>query len=95
MAWAALAFGLLGTILGVLAWTGRWRWWRDLGFQFGYGPHTLAPIGLAFTLVTLGILFRWEVVALIGVVLAMLGLVYAIWHPRWMEPRWIRGDDDS
>ncbi|MGH9117570.1 MAG: hypothetical protein ACRD0A_06745 [Acidimicrobiales bacterium] len=102
----ALAFGLAGVAVGVLAWLGRLK--PDARYQTFYGGMAAAfPAGLGFVVIAVGLGLRdalempddwgpWWVLSIIGVALLAAGVLYTVayyWFgvPDALRPRPQRG----
>ena len=99
---AGLLLGVVFLVLGVVAYSGRWKGWmrvrRGFGSTIGFAWLWL---GAAFLAATIGLLANpyspAAFAALIGLaaILLLVAIVGAFWLPRFLLPRWYldaRGD---
>ncbi len=101
--WLALmlAAGLLCTVGGALALSGRWRgWYRPIDSPIRYAPLAGIPFGLgclleaAATALPLGNGTRQVVAICLGICLLASGLLF-LHFPAPLRPAWIRRLDDA
>jgi hypothetical protein len=99
---AGLLLGVAFLVLGVVAYSGRWKGWmrvrRGFGSTIGFAWLWL---GAAFLAAAIGLLANpyspAAFAALIGLaaILLLVAIVGAFWLPRFLLPRWYldaRGD---
>jgi hypothetical protein len=92
---AVLLFVLAAATVGagVAAWSGRWRSWSDR-VLYAYAPISVLPAGgiffLVLGLVQAHVFSARSPIAALALLLAVGGVVIAIWQPAGYGPRWFR-----
>lgn len=99
---AGLLLGVAFLILGVVAYSGRWKGWmrvrRGFGSTIGFAWLWL---GAAFLAAAIGLLANpyspaaFAVLIGLAAILLLVAIVGAFWLPRFLLPRWYldaRGD---
>ncbi|TME44680.1 MAG: hypothetical protein E6I56_11515 [Chloroflexi bacterium] len=80
-------FGLIATLCGLAAWTGRYRGWTRLIFGFMF--FALLPFGVGLQLIALGILSGNRFVGQVGIAaILLLAVPLALLAPNVVGPAW-------
>ena len=104
-----LTVGLIMIALGSAKWSGAWKGWRtsqSTGLAgavlvIGRSPLSQILIGLGLCVAggSLFVMFVFPsaplVGAILGSVLIVVGVVFLIYRPRWIYPRWMRETTDA
>jgi hypothetical protein len=99
---AGLLLGVVFVVLGVVAYSGRWKGWmrvrRGFGSTIGFAWLWL---GAAFLAAAIGLLVNpyspaaFAGLIVLAAILLLVAIVGAFWLPRFLLPRWYldaRGD---
>ena len=89
--------GAYGAILGVGAWTGRYRMWANESWWYGRSVTYLIPGGIGAVAGSLGLLLKHTAIAVAARPLGFVaGALFAVCmvlfftQPKWAIPRWLR-----